>query len=182
MKQSLYFLIFLLMFLTTQVFAEEINCVQNYSRQIENSLPSTNFIAGGYCTYPDETRSASSLTCFDLDCCDYYLTGTHTKAGIQYKSWRYINQLNCIDWNGKSKTYINGKDSDTPTTINTEKVNIAETHGDNSPAVAGDNNVINQGENNSWFSMKNPFIRIIFTIIAGVILIIIKRLFFQKSP
>ena len=89
----------------------ETKCTQIYTKNMDNSLlPWTTYSATGHCIYEDGTRSASDLTCFKENCCEHFLNGTHTKGEMQYKTWRNINQLNCIDSEGKSKTYINGED------------------------------------------------------------------------
>lgn len=166
MRTIYIFLVFLFLILPVQVLSQTLiggECSATYVRSIKNSILPTNFTADGYCKYPDGTKSASSLTCFETNCCERYLTGIHTKGGIEYKSWRYINQLNCVDLSGKSKMYINGKDADIPTTINATTVNIAETHGNNSPAFAGNDNSFEQTTNadseSKWY--KNLLIQIL---------------------
>lgn len=147
-------------------------CVQNFSRSIKNALYG-NYSAAGHCTYPDGTRSASSLTCYDPNCCDLYLKGSHTKNDKQYKTWRHIGQLNCKDSNYHNKIYINGKDSNQPShlTINT---NIAETHGDNSPAT-----IVNNSPGTTLNTPTSDIWTIITVVVAliGVIVAVIFGLF-----
>ena len=162
----------------------EPECSQSFTRFIKNATFG-NYAANDHCTYADGTKSASSLTCFEINCCERYLTGTHTKGKIQYKSWRYINQLNCTDSNGKSKTYINGKDADIPTNIkiDAEEVNIAKTEGDYSPAFAGDNNSFEQitdiDSERKWH--EKPLGIIFIGVIIGLIILLIKYFITRKS-
>lgn len=161
-----------------QVFAEP-ECASSYAG---HALSGTNYTAAGHCTYKDGTRSASSLTCLDINCCKYFLEGTHTKGDIQYESWRYINQLNCIDSSGKSKTYINGKDADMPTNISIESVdelNYAESHGNYSPAVAGDDNLVVAGDNNQVNS-QNSITKNIIELTTALILLVVAVLGIKK--
>lgn len=176
MKTKHIFLFFVFLILPTQVLAQtspEGECSATFTNSLENSRLPTNYTASGHCAYPDGTKSASSLTCFEINCCERYLTGTHTKAGVQYKSWRYINQLNCIDTSGKSKTYSNGKDADIPTSIkiDAEKVSIAKTEGDYSPAFAGDDNsfeqTINTDSEKKWYEKPLGLVAIGLIVLIG---------------
>ena len=59
----------------------------------------------------------SSISCAEVGCCETYLRVLETRA------WR-IGELNCINLEGFSKVYINGRDVEQPTTVITDEVKL----------------------------------------------------------